>query len=233
MPPQKIFRTETQEPGGTVPVNRLKPNSEIHILIGGPYTVGREEHRYGHVAVRIKTPGTDTTYDFGRYGRVTGDFGAEGEGILRVWLNFTDYISGENSLKRKTTGFVFSAFEEQSQAVNTHFRDLIRASKPRAELERGRSALKIYQLPRNYHALSYNCTTLSLDGVKAGIPNFENGGAAFIDPAAVLSMTELLAMKTIGGGTPSRLFLPANLEKFLSTKPAVKPTRVDVYGAIK
>ena len=93
--------------------------------------------------------------------------------------------------------------------------------------------MKVYQLSRNYHALSYNCTTLSLDGVKAGIPTFENGGAPFIDPGAILSMPELLAMKTFGGGTPNRLFLPANLEMFLSTKPSVKPIRVDVYGAGK
>lgn len=233
MPPPKILKTETQEPGAPVPVDRLKPSSEIHVLVGGPYTAGGEEHRYGHTAVRVKTPTSDTTYDFGRYGRVVGDFGAEGEGILRVWSNFNDYISGENALKRKTKGFVFAAFEGQSQAVNAHFRDLIKTSKPRAELERGRSALKVYQLSRNYHALSYNCTTLSLDGVKAGMPNFETGGTIFIDPGAVLSMTELLAMKTVGGGTPNRLFLPANLEKFLSTKPAVKPIRMDVYGAGK
>jgi hypothetical protein len=233
MPPVKTFKTESQEPGASVPVDKFKPNSEIHVLVGGPYVAGGEEHRYGHTAVRVKTPAADITYDFGRYGRVVGDFGAEGEGILRVWTDFSVYIGGENALKRKTTGFVFSVLEGQSQAVNAHFGQLIKVSKPRAELERGRGALKAYQLSRNYHALSYNCTTLSLDGVKAGIPTFENGGVPFIDPGAILSMTELLAMKTVGGGTPNRLFLPANLEKFLSTKPAVKPIRVDVYGAGK
>lgn len=229
----KTFKTESQEPGASIPVDKFKPNSEIHVLVGGPYAAGGEEHRYGHTAVRVKTSTSDITYDFGRYGRVVGDFGAEGEGILRVWTDFGVYIAGENALKRKTTSFVFSVLEGQSQSVNLHFGQLIKVSKPRAELERGRSALKVYQLSRNYHALSYNCTTLSLDGVKAGIPSFENGSGPFIDPGAILSMAELLAMKTVGGGTPNRLFLPANLEKFLSTKPAVKPIRVDVYGAVK
>lgn len=233
MSPPKIFKTETQESGASVPVDKLKPNAEIYVLVGGPYTAGGEEHRYGHTAVRVKTPTSDTTYDFGRYGRVVGDFGAEGEGILRVWTTFNDYIFGENALKRKTTGFVFAVFEGQAHAISAFFRGLMKAGKSRADLERGRSALKVYQLARNYHALGYNCTTLSLDGVKAGMPIFENGGVAFIDPGAVLSMTELLAMKTVGGGTPSRLFLPANLEKFLFNKPAVKPIRVDVYGAGK
>ncbi|MES2088688.1 MAG: hypothetical protein V4532_01700 [Pseudomonadota bacterium] len=232
MPP-KVLTTQTQESGGPAVVDKLKPLAEIHVLVGGPYAAGGEEHLYGHTAIRVKVAGSDRVYDFGRYGRVVGDFGAEGEGILRVWASFSDYIAGENGLKRKTTGFVYVVFDAQAQSVNTHFSTLIKAAKPRPELARGRSSLTVYQLASNYHALGYNCTTLSLDGVRAAMPTFENGGAAFIKPGDVLSFGEQMAMKTVGGGTPSRLFLPANLEQFLLTKPAVKPTRVDVYGGRK
>ncbi len=233
MAPPKILTTQSQEAGSPAAIDKLRPLAEIHVLIGGPYTAGGELHTYGHTAVRVKMAGSDRIYDFGRYGRVVGDFGAEGEGILRVWSNFGDYIAGENALKRKTTGFVYAVFDGQAQGVITYFASLIKAAKPRPDLARGRSSLVVYQLASNYHALGYNCTTLSLDGVRAGMPTFENGSTAFIAPGDVLSFSEQVAMKTVGGGTPTRLFLPANLEKFLATKPAIKPTRTDAYGGVK
>lgn len=229
----KVLKTQTQEAGAPVVVDKLKPLAEIHLLVGGPYTAGGEEHVYGHTAIRVKVAGTDRVYDFGRYGRVVGDLGAEGEGILRVWSSFADYIAGENGLKRKTTGFVYAVFDAQAHSVNTYFASLIKAAKPRTDLARGRSSLTVYQLASNYHALGYNCTTLSLDGIRAALPTFENGSSSFIKPGDVLSFGEQVAMKTIGGGTPSRLFLPANLEQFLKNKPAVKPMRVDVHGGRK
>lgn len=230
---QKVLATQSQESGAPPVIDKLKPQAEIHVLIGGPYSAGGEEHVYGHTAVRVKAAGSDRVYDFGRYGRVVGDFGAEGEGILRVWSSFADYIAGENVLKRTTTGFMYAVFDAQAQGANAHFASLIKTAKQRPDLARGRSTLSVYQLASNYHALGYNCTTLSLDGVRAAMPTFENGGAAFIKPGDVLSFSEQVAMKTVGGGTPSRLFLPANLQKFLEMKPAIKPTRVDVYGGRK
>jgi hypothetical protein len=226
----KTYSVQTLESGAPHAVDRARPNAEIHVLVGGPYTMAGEEHRYGHTAVRVVAPGLDQTYDFGRYGRVVGDLGAEGEGILRVWADFASYIAGENRLGRLTRGFVYSVLDSQARAVNAHFQALIRSAKARPDLSRNRASLSVYQLSRNYHALGYNCTTLSLDGVRAAIPNFESGAQAFIKPDDVLTFTERVAMKTVGGGTPSRLFLPANLEKFLLEKPAVKAVRVDDHG---
>jgi hypothetical protein len=232
MPP-KILTTQTQESGGQVVIDKLKPMAEVHVLVGGPYTAGGEEHIYGHTAVRVKVVGSDRVYDFGRYGRVVGNLGAEGEGILRVWSSFADYIAGENALRRKTTGFMYAVFDGQAQSANAFFLALIKAGKPRTDLARGRSSLTVYQLTSNYHALHYNCTTLSLDGVRAAMPTFETGAGAFIKPEDVLPFGEQVAMRTVGGGTPSRLFLPENLEQYLLKKPAVKPARIDVYGAGK
>ena len=215
----KPFQTQTVPANQTLVEDRLKPTAELHVLVGGPYTLNGEEHRYGHTALRIKNSSTDTTYDFGRYGRVTGDFGAEGEGILRVWSSFNIYIAGENALARTTTGFVYAIFEYQFKSVVDHYSALIAGAKPRLELQRDRSTLKVYQLPTNYRALGYNCTTLSLDGALTVFPSFEAGSIGFIKPDAVLTFSERMAMRTVGGGTPTRLFLPANLQEFLSTKP--------------
>lgn len=225
------FKDKTVEANNTTVNDKFKPDSEIHILIGGPYTKDGEEHRYGHTAVRVKRKGSDLTYDFGRYGRVTGDFGAEGEGILRVWKNFDTYIAGENILNRTTTDYTYLVFEHQAKAVEAYFNGVIAQGKPRADLQRGRAEVNVYQLTTNYHALKYNCTTISLDGVHAAIPAYEKGSSSFIHPEDVLTIAERLAMKAIG--MPDRLFLPANLKKFLDTKPAIAANRVTTYGKAK
>jgi hypothetical protein len=225
----KTFTGQTVPSNKTVVDDRLKPNCEMHMMVGGPYTLNGETHRYGHTAIRIKTPTTDTTYDFGRYGRVTGDFGAEGEGILRVWSSFDPYIAGEKATGRTTTGFVYAIFQHQAKAATDYYATVIAAARPRPEMERERPYLKVYQLGANYHALGYNCTTLSLDGAQRVFPTFEANSTRFIKPDAVLTFSERMAMKTVGGGTPSRLFLPANLQEFLTTAPAVPPISVQVY----
>jgi len=226
----KRFETDTVKANRSVVDDQLRPTAEMHILIGGPYILDGTEHRYGHTAIRVKTPYSDATYDFGRYGRVTGDFGAEGEGILRVWSNFSAYIAGENATGRRTSSFVFEIFEHQAKAINDYFKSVIETATPRPEMERNRSSLKIFRLATNYHALGYNCTTLSLDGAQRAFSNFEEGSTAFIKPDAVMTLSERLAMRTVGGGTPTRIFLPANLESFLSTKPAQTPVRIDIHG---
>lgn len=209
---------------------KLKPTAEMHVLIGGPYVLDGEEHRYGHTAIRLKTTATDSTYDFGRYGLTTGDFGAEGEGILRVWSDYSQYIAGENALGRKTTSFVYRIFDHQAALVDGFFARLIEAAKRRADLERKRPSLKVYRLAQNYHALGPNCTTLSVDAAKAVFPNYDAGSAAFIKPDDVMTFKERLAMKTVGGGTPGHIFLPANLLKFLTERPAIKEHEVITYG---
>ena len=213
----------------SVVVDSLRPEAELQVLVGGPYTLGEEEHRYGHTALRVTGKEFDLTYDFGRYGRVTGDFGAEGEGILRIWSSFSDYIKGEQALDRETTAFIYMIFEHQAKAVREYYDGLSAHAQRRAGLERGRESVRIFHLKADYHALGYNCTSLSLDGARVVFPEFENGSAEFIKPEKVLTFGERLAMKTVGGGTPGRIFLPDNLKDFLSSDSAMKPVRVDTY----
>lgn len=86
----------------------------MELLVGGPYTRDKEEHLFGHAALRVVVGSKDITYDFGRYGKTWGTFDSEGEGVLNVWTSFKTYISGENSLGRTTTGFVYNL--ERSKA---------------------------------------------------------------------------------------------------------------------
>lgn len=227
---QPKFSAVTNPTPNSVVDARVKPNAELQLLIGGPYTQDGEEHRYGHTALRVKTARNDVTYDFGRYGEITGTFHDGGEGILRVWTNFNSYIRGENMLKRVTTAFVYSVFAEQANAVTDEAALMMRAGKPRPDLERGRDGLKVYRLNTPYVALSNNCTTLSMDLIKRGIPHIDKGSQKFIKPDLVMSWSERAAMNSVGGGTPGRIFLPANLREFLSTKPSIKVDRIDTYG---
>jgi hypothetical protein len=229
MPQTKFVATTNSVPRSVVD-SPLNPTAELHLLIGGPYTLGGEEHRYGHTALRVKTDRNDMTYDFGRYGAITGAFKDSGEGILRVWSNFGMYIKSENSLKRLTTVYVYLVFDFQANAVTTEFARLIKAGKSRPDLEKGRPEMKTYQLAAPYTALGNNCTTVSIDEIKQGISRIDEGSQIFIKPEKVMTWSECAAMKSVGGGQPTRIFLPANLQDFLSTKPAIKANGIVTHG---
>ena len=80
----------------------LKPEAELHLLVGSAYGEGKTESPYGHTAVYIKLKGKDYIYDFGRYGKtkpesfgpftLDGPSSPRGEGVLRVWDDFGAYI---------------------------------------------------------------------------------------------------------------------------------------------
>ncbi|MDI1260550.1 hypothetical protein [Aquabacterium sp.] len=223
---EKLFQTRTVPSNQQVVDSRLKPTAEMHILIGGPYTLAGEEHRYGHTALRIKVGGVDVTYDFGRYGETRGLFGEAGDGILRVWSDFNAYIGAENRLGRKTIGFVYSLFEHQAKASIAFFDQLILAGKPLPH--KNRANLKVCKLVNDYHALGPNCTTLSVDGARAALPAIDRNAEKFIKPEAVLSNSERFALAAKGGA--NRLFLPVNLQSLLASGSPVKAIRVDQHG---
>jgi hypothetical protein len=225
----KTFIAQTVPSNRTVVDDKLKPTAEMHILVGGPYTdPSGEEHRYGHTALRIKTSTADLTYDFGRYGRITGAFSESGDGILRVWSDFQPYINGEIALKRKTTGFVYAIFDYQAKAANDYFASLAASG---TEQTKNSTTKRVYKLASDYRALGPNCTTMSLDGAKRALSDIDHGSEKYNKPDAVLTFMERTALAAKGGA--SRLFLPANLLTFLSAGAPEKPLRVDTYGSGK
>ena len=226
----KPFETRTVESNSSLVDDKLNPAAELQLLVGGPYIAADgEEHKYGHTAVRLKTKQFDLTYDFGRYGKTSGIFGESGEGILRVWNAFQAYIKGENALIRTTTAFVYLIFDHQAIATKKYFDQLIKSGKE--VTGRNTSSMSAYKLATDYHALGPNCTTLSIDGAKVAIPKIDFGSEKFNQPGDVLDWKEELALKTNGGAR--RLFLPANLQKFLSVASPVRVLRTDVHGGRK
>lgn len=223
------FTTPTNEKSGSVADDKLKPTAEMHILVGGPYTdESGEEHRYGHTALRIKRPdvNVDVTYDFGRYGKVTGTFSESGDGILRVWTSFQPYINGEIALNRKTTGFVYIIFDSQAKRAAQFFADL---TADRLIAAKSTSTKSVYKLAADYHALGPNCTTLSMDGAQQAVARINEGSEKFNKPEEVLNWKERAALQVHGGN--NRLFLPANLLKFLKAGCLIHADRTDIYGS--
>lgn len=203
----------------------------IEILIGGPYKDRYGDvHSYGHAALRTISDKEDRVYDFGRYGKTTGEFGAEGEGILRVWTNFNSYIAGENSYGRITTGYLYSVTKDQVDAINSHFSNLVANAETRKSKHPHQNE---YKLRANYHGVTNNCATMTLNGAKIALPEIESGSSAF-NIGRGMSSSEKFAARARGfGAWPSRIFMPPDVQAMLEANTSHKPSRTTIYGTKK
>ena len=191
----------------------------IEMLVGGPY----KDHPYGHVALRVVAKDKEFIYDFGRYGATWGTFKSEGEGIINIWTNFSAYISEENSLGRVTTGFVYSASDQEINKIIKYFDALIAGKKAR-----GKSPTKsTYRIDTDYHALRQNCTILSVVGIKQAFPDFDKNSKSFIEGRG-LGFAEKTAAKF--EGWPNHIFMPADLQAYLESNKAKPAEKVNKYG---
>ncbi|MFS1526296.1 hypothetical protein ACL7TT_19725 [Microbulbifer sp. 2304DJ12-6] len=139
-------------------------------MLGGPYG----KNAYGHVALRVQGENDDGAYDFvydfGRYGKTWGIGNSEGEGMLRIWSNFDDYIKGENATGRTTTGYVFAISNDEAGRINAHFSSITEGIQP----SKVRGSMQQFRLATDYHAANCNCATVALDGLRAGRPSLSN-----------------------------------------------------------
>lgn len=204
----------------------LAPSMEV--LIGGPYRgLDGVMHTYGHAALRVITATQERIYDFGRYGATTGEFGAEGEGILRVWDKFDPYIAGENRYGRATVGYSYLISAEKALAIIQYYEGVtsnatIRRSKHPNQKE--------YKLSSSYHALSKNCATVTLDGARVGLPNIETGQERFNEGRGLAATEKMAARARNFGGWPSKIFMPADVQAMLEGNKSLRPRKVAKYG---
>jgi hypothetical protein len=200
----------------------------IEVLIGGPYR-GQygETHTYGHAALRVISASDQRIYDFGRYGDITGDFGAEGEGILRVWDSFDAYIAGENSYGRTTTGFLYEVSAQQVAEVNKHYDEVIATG---AQRRSKHPHEKEYKLRSNYHGLTNNCTTVTLSGARLVLPKLEVNAAANNQGRGMSSVERMAARAKGLGSWPNQIFMPADAKAMLETNLAQPPKKIRTYG---
>lgn len=226
--PQKTITPEASSAGVNISTTQRSvlrlSTPKIEILIGGPYTSNGEEHPYGHVALRVISEKSDTTYDFGRYGKTWGIGDSEGDGILNVWNDSSKYISTESSLGRITTGFVFDVTASEAERINAFYEEKTGGNKP----IKSTPHMKRYKLKENYHALGMNCTTISMDGAKSALPKIDNGSGSYIEGRG-LGFKEKAAARI--DGWPKRIFMPADLQEFLKEKSS--PQKINQYGQKK
>lgn len=196
----------------------------MEILVGGPYTRDKEEHPFGHAALHVVVGSKDITYDFGRYGKTWGTFDSEGEGVLNVWTSFKAYISGENSLGRTTTGFVYFLDNAKAEAVIAHFDAVIAQQK---EQRRKTASSARYVLPSNYHPTTNNCTTVTIAGAKV------SGKSILYNPSKYNEMRGLSFIERQAARTQSSpqdgIFMPADLQAMLEANAEAPYDKKNVY----
>jgi hypothetical protein len=185
----------------------------------GPYTNSGGEHPYGHTALSVTLPRTDTiggetgrnfVFDFGRYGNTWGVGHSEGEGMLRVWTDEkTPYINSEKATGRYVTGYSADATSAQSGATMDYFKRTLNGA---IDMGAPKDAPLAHQfrITSDYNALGPNCTTMSADGYRSSFPNAQlntdiDGGRLGLKERAALFFK----------GTPDHVFMPLDLEKSL------------------
>jgi hypothetical protein len=200
----------------------------IEILIGGPYKLRNgEEHNYGHAALRVITSAEERVYDFGRYGATKGLFGAQGEGILRVWDKFETYIAGENAYGRTTTSFSYPLSNEKAIAVFHYFEKITSAGIERAAKHPHQREFK---LPKDYDAIDNNCATITLGGARIALPGIDADAAQY-NRGRGMSDVEKNAAKVQSLGWPSHIFMPADVQVMLENNKKIPPKKINIYGS--
>lgn len=189
----------------------------VEVLVGGPF----DDHPYGHAAIRVNTSSSERVYDYGRYRKVWGIGGSEGEGVLQVWKDFRRYIASENRLGRITTGFVYEVPESKAQAIITHFEGLVAGKKAIIKS----AGFDSYVID-TYNALGPNCTTVTLDAAVMAVPRIEANWKRH-QQGRGLNFSEKALSKA--KGWPDRIFMPADLQGMLEEgSPAFKSK--NIYG---
>ncbi|MDR2487944.1 MAG: hypothetical protein LBD42_00305 [Desulfovibrio sp.] len=197
----------------------------MEILIGGPYIKkSGEESSYGHVALRVVVDKKDTTYDFGRYGKVWGTFDSQGEGILRIWSSFISYIRRENALDRQTVGFVYPLKQAEAQRINSHFKTLIAgAQKCPTQVK----FQQVYKLVTDYHPTNNNCTTISIDGALTSGKQIMHNAASHSKRRGLTNLEGAAAK--LEDWPSHKIFMPADLQAVLEANTVCPCAKKNTY----
>lgn len=209
-------------------VTTLQVNTPaIEILIGGPYRApSGEMHNYGHAALRVVTASEERVYDFGRYGATKGLFGAQGEGILRVWDRFDTYIAGENAYGRTTKGFQYVVSNDQATAVIRYFEVLTTVATQRTPKHPHQ---KEFKLSKDYDAIDNNCATITLNGARLALPGIDSDATQY-NVGRGMQEAEKKAVMVSSFGWPSHIFMPADVQAMLEGNRRLIPKKVTTYG---
>lgn len=84
-------------------------------------------------------------------------------------------------------------------------------------------------LPRNYHRVTNNCTTMRFAGATLALPQLVYRPGRY-NAGRGLSAKEKTATRATNRGTwPREIFMPADVQRMLEANPYRAPDRIDTY----
>lgn len=145
------------------------PSGQVYVdfMIGDRSPPGR---KWGHVSLRVVSPGVDKTFDFGRYRKMWGlKDASEGEPILRVWKAGTmeKYRAYHHKDGGTTKIYHFASNTERNRRILAFFDRMTNG----AEVVSNGATMTIYNSKyKTFHAVDVNCTTVAVDAFMEGFP---------------------------------------------------------------
>ncbi len=191
--------------------------ASIEILVGGPY----EKMSYGHTALRVISAQGERIFDYGRYRGARGIGGERGDGILNIWTDFDTYIDGENSLLRKTKGFLYDIPQEKATEIFQFYGEKIVANPP-FKAARYRKSYVIEE----YFALGPNCTTISVAAAAIALPQIDANWEKYQEGRGLSTFERTLVSAK---GWPRYTFMPGDLDVMLTNSASPKPHTIRTY----
>lgn len=194
----------------------------MQVLIGSRYVTDNDEHNYGHTALRIFIKDKlELIYDFGRYGNVVGEKSVTGDGILRVWTNSSlAYFATERmygtKLMRKTSCYKYYLDESACRNIMNFFHNL-----EKKKIKNVPKKFDEYKLATDYHAILFNCTTLTIEGAKKSNKPFVYKPRKFRNYIGLTTQEQVLARMCIEN-PPDLIFMPEDLRAMIKGNPNLK-----------
>lgn len=147
----------------------VKGGHYVEFLIGDRTD---ETRKWGHISLRVISPGADPIYDFGRYGKMWGlKNAAEGEPILRVWKSgkFESYRAHHLKDGGTTRRYSFVSSPERNVRINAYFVRMLTGAK----VVGSNGTFTAYNSNyKTFHAVEVNCATVTIEAFMQGFPHY-------------------------------------------------------------
>jgi len=91
-------------------------------------------------------------------------------------------------------------------------------------------ASMVGRLPKEYHAITNNCATMSLSGARLALPGIDSQASKYNEGRGMSDVEKIAARGTNFGFWPSHIFMPADVQVMLETEKKYIPSKIESYG---
>jgi hypothetical protein len=184
-----------------------------------------ETRKWGHVSLRVVGAGSERIFDFGRYGKMWGrKDSAEGDPMLRVWKpgQFGTYRQHHLKDGGTTKRFRFNSTPERNARILSFFAHMTDG----APVFGSNAQFTMYKANYpTFHAVTVNCTTVSIDAFMKGFPEYNLNDTQFAEARSLQWYMRGEAQGFIydqSEGHWTRIWWPLDLMALLETNYAAK-----------